>query len=419
VTEVKLIKDKATGLSAGYGFIAFADPAAAAAALRSTAGRPLYGQPARVNWAFAKADRSRTAAHAHLFVGDLPAGMTDRSLRAAFVAGCGPACSDARVMWDHATGRGRGYGFVAFRTPADAAAAIETMHGAVLGGRRLRVGWASHRLPGLGGGGSEDGGGDGEGGGGGGDHAPPLRAAGSAPLPSSSDGPSAPAGSSGWRPGGSGGGDDSGGDDSGGVGSGGAPHHHAHAPSSHHAPPHHHVPFISLDPAVLSAASPGNTNVYVGALPPGTGEAEVAAAAAAFGPIVSVRAFAGAGFAFVEFGDHAAALAAIIGLSTGGWLDGRSLKVAWGRPPGIGGGGGGGRARGGGGRDGGGAPAALLPAAAAAQAALLQQYVALGLLPPQGGGGGGGGGDGPTEAALLHHLYSVGGGGPPPPPPPQ
>ena len=44
VAEVKVIKDKVTGMSAGYGFIKFLDHRAADLALQSINGRVLYGQ---------------------------------------------------------------------------------------------------------------------------------------------------------------------------------------------------------------------------------------------------------------------------------------------------------------------------------------------------------------------------------------
>ena len=70
-------------------------------------------QEVRVNWAFQKDQREDTTAHFHIFVGDLSSEVTDRMLLDAF-HNCG-GCSDARVMWDHSTGRSKGYGFVSFR----------------------------------------------------------------------------------------------------------------------------------------------------------------------------------------------------------------------------------------------------------------------------------------------------------------
>jgi len=84
------------------------------------------------------------ANHVHVFVGDLPPDVTDSVLLAAF-QGC-RGCSTARVMWDHATGRSRGYGFVSFRTQEEAEEAIQTMHGQFVGARRVRCGWAQHKM---------------------------------------------------------------------------------------------------------------------------------------------------------------------------------------------------------------------------------------------------------------------------------
>jgi nucleolysin TIA-1/TIAR len=60
-------------------------------------------QEVRVNWAFQKEQHEDTSAHFHIFVGDISNEVNDRMLFDAFSAVSG--CSDARVMWDHATGR--------------------------------------------------------------------------------------------------------------------------------------------------------------------------------------------------------------------------------------------------------------------------------------------------------------------------
>jgi hypothetical protein len=70
-------------------------------------------QELRVSWAFQKDKAEDTATHFHIFVGNLSGNVTDPALLEAFKAA--GSCSDARVMWDHATGRSKGYGFVSFR----------------------------------------------------------------------------------------------------------------------------------------------------------------------------------------------------------------------------------------------------------------------------------------------------------------
>lgn len=70
--------------------------------------KQLLGQEVRVNWAFQAHEREDTSEHHHVFVGDLGQDVTDAVLFAAFAAL--PGCSDARVMWDHATGRSKGEG---------------------------------------------------------------------------------------------------------------------------------------------------------------------------------------------------------------------------------------------------------------------------------------------------------------------
>lgn len=69
-------------------------------------------QELRVNWAFQKDQREDSASQFQIFVGDLASDINDKLLCEAFQS-CG--CTDARVMWDHNTGRSKGYGFVSFK----------------------------------------------------------------------------------------------------------------------------------------------------------------------------------------------------------------------------------------------------------------------------------------------------------------
>lgn len=67
---------------------------------------------------------------------NLPWGVTWKGLRDAF-GGC-PGVERADVVLDGA-GRSRGFGTVRFATPDDAAAAVEEMNHASLGGRTITV----------------------------------------------------------------------------------------------------------------------------------------------------------------------------------------------------------------------------------------------------------------------------------------
>jgi nucleolysin TIA-1/TIAR len=143
IAELKVIKDRATGLSAGYGFARFLDIDHAALALEHIKNQSIFGQQIKANWALQKDKEDELGSHHHVFVGDLSPDVTDAVLLAAFADLNG--CSDARVMWDHVTGRSKGYGFVSFVTKDQAERAIQVMDGAYIGMRCVRCGWAKHR----------------------------------------------------------------------------------------------------------------------------------------------------------------------------------------------------------------------------------------------------------------------------------
>ncbi|KAK9097678.1 hypothetical protein Syun_024723 [Stephania yunnanensis] len=124
-----------------YGFVDYHDRRSAALAIMTLHGRQLYGQPLKVNWAYASGQREDTSGHFNIFVGDLSPEVTDATLFACFSTY--PTCSDARVMWDHKTGRSRGFGFVSFRNQEDAQNAINDLTGKWLGNRQIRCNWAT------------------------------------------------------------------------------------------------------------------------------------------------------------------------------------------------------------------------------------------------------------------------------------
>ncbi|KAK9131467.1 hypothetical protein Sjap_011954 [Stephania japonica] len=124
-----------------YGFVDYFDRRSAALAILTLNGRHLFGQPIKVNWAFASGQREDTTGHFNIFVGDLSAEVTDAMLFACFTPY--PSCSDARVMWDQKTGRSRGFGFVSFRNQQDAQNAINDLSGKWLGSRQIRCNWAT------------------------------------------------------------------------------------------------------------------------------------------------------------------------------------------------------------------------------------------------------------------------------------
>ena len=102
------------------------------------------------------------------YVGNLSFSSTVETVREAFAA-IGEV-TDVPIGTDRATGQSRGFGFVTMGSPAEAQKAIETMNGASLDGRALRVNEAEERPQrgGFGGGGGGGHGGPGGGGGGGG-----------------------------------------------------------------------------------------------------------------------------------------------------------------------------------------------------------------------------------------------------------
>ena len=79
----------------------------------------------------------------NLYVGNLAFVVTDAELRQAFaVFG---SVRSARVIYDRETGRSRGFGFVEMETREAGEAAMATLGGTELEGRKIRISEANNR----------------------------------------------------------------------------------------------------------------------------------------------------------------------------------------------------------------------------------------------------------------------------------
>mmetsp|Transcript_14492 Transcript_14492/g.36676 ORF Transcript_14492/g.36676 Transcript_14492/m.36676 type:complete len:337 (+) Transcript_14492:655-1665(+) len=147
VLSVKVIRNKMTGYSEGYGFIEFVSNFAAQRVLQTYNGAPIAGtdQFFRLNWASGGGGKSgdngqedSDGSEHSVFVGDLSPEVTDYALQEFFRAYY-PTVRSARVVTDPVTGRSKGYGFVRFTSDAERDRAMTEMSGQMLGQRAIRV----------------------------------------------------------------------------------------------------------------------------------------------------------------------------------------------------------------------------------------------------------------------------------------
>ncbi|PQQ16037.1 polyadenylate-binding protein RBP45B isoform X1 [Prunus yedoensis var. nudiflora] len=146
LVSVKVIRNKQTTQSEGYGFIEFNSRAAAERVLQSYNGTPMPNgaQNFRLNWASAGEKRSDDTPDYTIFVGDLASDVTDYMLQETFRARF-PSCKGAKVVIDRLTGRTKGYGFVKFGDESEQLRAMTEMNGVLCSTRPMRIGPAANK----------------------------------------------------------------------------------------------------------------------------------------------------------------------------------------------------------------------------------------------------------------------------------
>ncbi|XP_074279296.1 polyadenylate-binding protein RBP47-like [Silene latifolia] len=148
IASVKVIRNKQTGASEGYGFVEFNTHAVAEKVLQSYGGMmmPNAEQPFRLNWATFSMGEKRTdnGSDLSIFVGDLAADVTDTMLNELFATKY-PSVKAAKVVIDANTGRSKGYGFVRFGDDSERTQAMAEMNGVYCSTRPMRIGPATPR----------------------------------------------------------------------------------------------------------------------------------------------------------------------------------------------------------------------------------------------------------------------------------
>lgn len=144
---MKVIRNKQSGQSEGYGFIEFTSRVAAERILQTYNGIPMPSgeQNFRLNWAsFSKGDKRDDTHDFTIFVGDLAADVTDYMLQETFRVHF-PSVKGAKVVIDRLTGRTKGYGFVRFGDESEQLRAMSEMNGAFCSTRPMRIGLATNK----------------------------------------------------------------------------------------------------------------------------------------------------------------------------------------------------------------------------------------------------------------------------------
>ncbi|KAF6162513.1 hypothetical protein GIB67_003059, partial [Kingdonia uniflora] len=148
ITSIKVIRNKQTGQSEGYGFAEFVSHTDAENVLNNYSGTAMLNtdQPFKLNWAsFSMGDRrTDMGSDRSIFVGDLASDVTDTLLQETFASKY-PSVKGAKVVMDANTGRSKGYGFVRFGDDTERSRAMTEMNGAYCSSRPMRIGLATPR----------------------------------------------------------------------------------------------------------------------------------------------------------------------------------------------------------------------------------------------------------------------------------
>ncbi|KAI8905159.1 hypothetical protein EDD86DRAFT_72531 [Gorgonomyces haynaldii] len=152
VTSARIITDKNTGKAKGFGYVEFANAAAAKKAI-ALSGSELDGReirvdistprPPRENNGKGRVEKPQSEPSNILFMGNLSFNVAEDELRTAF--GQHGSILSMRFPTDKDTGAFKGFGYVEFNTVDEAKAAVAALNGQNFDGRAIRLDYSGQR----------------------------------------------------------------------------------------------------------------------------------------------------------------------------------------------------------------------------------------------------------------------------------
>merc|ERR1712212_120956 len=126
VESCKLIRDKVTGQSLGYGFVNYHRQEDASKAIQTLNGLRLQNKTIKVSYARPSSEAIKGA---NLYVSGLPKHLAQPDLERLF-ASCGNIIT-SRILCDNITGLSKGVGFIRFDQRIEAERAIQKLNGTI------------------------------------------------------------------------------------------------------------------------------------------------------------------------------------------------------------------------------------------------------------------------------------------------
>jgi len=126
VESCKLIRDKVTGQSLGYGFVNYHRCDDASKAIQTLNGLRLQNKTIKVSYARPSSEAIKGA---NLYVSGLPKHMTQPDLERLF--SCSGNIITSRILCDNITGLSKGVGFIRFDQRIEAERAIQKLNGTI------------------------------------------------------------------------------------------------------------------------------------------------------------------------------------------------------------------------------------------------------------------------------------------------